>query len=80
MAQGLLPNLEAYMEPFQLTEERLLRYCKPSVRFLHPGPVNREVEVTGALVDHPQLSLVRQQVRHGVAVRMALLLALLNSP
>jgi aspartate carbamoyltransferase catalytic subunit len=80
MAEGLLPSLEAYIEPFQLSEERLLHYCKPSVRFLHPGPVNREVEVTGALVDHPQLSLVRQQVRHGVAVRMAVLLSLLYEP
>ena len=40
---------------------------------LHPGPVNRGVEMTGALLDDPALCRVEEQVRNGVPIRMALL-------
>ncbi len=72
MTQSLLPSLRDYHQQFGLTRDRL-RHCSPQVRLLHPGPVNRGVEITSDLMDDPQLSLIPQQVTNGVAVRMALL-------
>jgi len=72
MAQQLVPSLQAYHRDYGLTRERLQR-CHPELRLLHPGPVNRGVELESALVDDPQLSLIPQQVSAGLATRMALL-------
>lgn len=72
MGEFLLPSLRAYHRDFGLTRERL-RICDPEVQVLHPGPVNRGVEISSDLMDDPALSLIPQQVTHGVAVRMALL-------
>lgn len=77
---SLLAALEDYTRQFQLTPERLQAACANDWVFLHPGPVNRNVEATDGLVDHPTRSLVRTQVRHGVAVRMACLHHLLWAP
>ncbi len=72
MSQHLLPSLREYHQQFGLTHDRL-RQCQPHVRVLHPGPVNRGVEISSELMDDPQFSLISQQVTSGVAVRMALL-------
>jgi aspartate carbamoyltransferase catalytic subunit len=72
MGDYLLPSLREYHHFYGLTHERL-KLCKPDVRLLHPGPVNRGVELSSELLDDPRLSLVSQQVTSGVAVRMALL-------
>ncbi len=72
MTAHLLPSLREYRQQFGLTRDRLAR-CQPGVRLLHPGPMNRGVEVSSDLADDPQISLVSQQVTHGVAIRMALL-------
>jgi aspartate carbamoyltransferase catalytic subunit len=72
MGDYLLPSLREYHHFYGLTHERL-KLCKPDVRMLHPGPVNRGVELSSELLDDPRLSLVSQQVTSGVAVRMALL-------
>jgi len=72
MNQNLLTSLESYHRAYGLTHERL-RVCAPGVPVLHPGPVNRGVEMSGALLDDVQCSLVEQQVTNGIAVRMALL-------
>ncbi len=72
MDEHLIPSLREYHQAFGITHERL-RLCQPHVRVLHPGPVNRGVELSSALLDDPQFSLVNQQVTSGVAVRMALL-------
>lgn len=66
-------SLEDYTQAYQLTPALLQRLAHPVVRFLHPGPVNRGVEATSALVDDTTLSLVRQQVHNGVFARMAVL-------
>jgi len=50
-----------------------MKHCRPNVRVLHPGPVNRGVEISSDLMDDPQFSLIANQVSNGVAVRMALL-------
>ncbi len=72
MTSHLLPSLREYHQQFGITRDRLKR-CKPEVKVLHPGPVNRGVEISSDLMDDPQFSLISQQVTSGVAVRMALL-------
>ena len=72
MTQHLLPSLREYHQQFGITRDRL-RFCQPNVKVLHPGPVNRGVEISSDLMDDPEFSLISQQVTSGVAVRMALL-------
>lgn len=72
MTNYLLPSLREYHQQFGITRERL-KLCQPGVKVLHPGPVNRGVEISSDLMDDPQFSLISQQVTSGVAVRMALL-------
>ncbi|MCP9888621.1 aspartate carbamoyltransferase catalytic subunit [Cyanobium sp. ATX 6A2] len=72
MHQHLLTSLESYHRSYGLSHERLA-LCGRPVPVLHPGPVNRGVELAGALLDDPERSLVEEQVRNGIPVRMALL-------
>jgi aspartate carbamoyltransferase catalytic subunit len=72
MTQHLLPSLREYHQQFGITHQRL-KLCRPDVKVLHPGPVNRGVEISSELMDDPKFSLISQQVTSGVAVRMALL-------
>jgi aspartate carbamoyltransferase catalytic subunit len=72
MTSHLLPSLREYHQQFGITRDRL-RLCNPEVKVLHPGPVNRGVEISSDLMDDPNFSLISQQVTSGVAVRMALL-------
>lgn len=72
MTTHLLPSLREYHQRFGITRDRL-KQCKPDVKVLHPGPVNRGVEISSDLMDDPSFSLISQQVTSGVAVRMALL-------
>jgi aspartate carbamoyltransferase catalytic subunit len=72
MASHLLPSLRDYQRQFGITRDRL-QLCKPSVKVMHPGPVNRGVEISSDLMDDPTCSVISQQVTSGVAVRMALL-------
>ena len=72
MSQHLIPSFREYHQTFGVTRDRL-QLCHPNVRVLHPGPVNRGVEISSDLMDDPQVSLIPQQVTSGVAVRMALL-------
>jgi aspartate carbamoyltransferase catalytic subunit len=71
MAAGLIPSLREYAARYGLTEERL-RGAAPSVRVMHPGPMNEGVEIAPDVAAGPR-SLVTDQVTNGVAVRMALL-------
>jgi aspartate carbamoyltransferase catalytic subunit len=72
MSAHLLPSLREYHQRYGITRDRL-KLCKPDIKVLHPGPVNRGVEISSELMDDPQFSLISQQVTSGVAVRMALL-------
>ncbi|MBD2185261.1 aspartate carbamoyltransferase, partial [Planktothrix sp. FACHB-1375] len=72
MTQHLLPSLREYHQLFGITHDRL-KLCNANVKVLHPGPVNRGLEISSDLMDDPQFSLISQQVTNGVAVRMALL-------
>lgn len=70
MRQGLLPSLEEFTRYFGVTMRQLRR--RPDLLVLHPGPINRGVEIEAGAADSPQ-SLILPQVEHGVAIRMALL-------
>ncbi|RMF21125.1 MAG: aspartate carbamoyltransferase catalytic subunit [Cyanobacteria bacterium J083] len=72
MTNNLLPSLREYHQCFGITRDRL-KLCQPEVKILHPGPVNRGVEISSDLMDDPVLSLIPEQVTNGVAIRMALL-------
>ena len=73
--QGFLPSLEEYCHVYGISE-RILQRLAPECVVLHPGPVNRGIEVSSDVVDGPR-SLVNQQVTNGVAVRMAVLFSLI---
>ncbi|MCC5615398.1 aspartate carbamoyltransferase catalytic subunit [Nostoc sp. CHAB 5836] len=72
MTAHLLPSLREYHQLFGITRTKL-QLCQPNVKVLHPGPVNRGVEISSELMDDPEFSLIQSQVTSGVAVRMALL-------
>jgi aspartate carbamoyltransferase catalytic subunit len=72
MTEHLLPSLREYHQRFGITRNRIA-LAHPNVKILHPGPVNRGVEISSDLMDDSELSLIAQQVTSGVAVRMALL-------
>ena len=78
MHSDLVPNLDAYITAFRLDQSRLRRAASKAV-VLHPGPVNREIEITSEVMDGPQSSILRQAA-NGVAIRMAVLDALFASP
>ena len=71
MEEGLVPSLEQYHRDYGLTEARLRR-AAPDAVVLHPGPMNRGVEIDDDVADGPQ-SLILRQAANGVAVRMAVL-------
>jgi len=67
-----LPSKESYFEEFGLTYEKL-KLAKPEALVLHPGPINRNVEIEDKLADDIDKSVINEQVENGVAVRMACL-------
>ena len=68
--QNLLPSLKEYSRFFGINQERLSK-AKPGAMVMHPGPINREVEITSDVADGEK-SLILKQVANGIAVRMAL--------
>jgi aspartate carbamoyltransferase catalytic subunit len=75
--EALFPTVREYTARYGLTEVRAER-LKPDALIMHPGPMNRGVEVAAAVADG-HASLVTEQVANGVAVRMAVLYTLLGS-
>ena len=71
MEGAYFPSLREYFRVFGMTESRL-RLAKPDVIIMHPGPMNRGVEIASAVADGPY-SVILDQVANGVAVRMAVL-------
>jgi len=71
MEKANLPSLADYARRYRLTRKRLAG-ASPQVLVLHPGPMNRGVEIASHVADSPT-SLIREQVTNGVAVRMAVL-------
>jgi aspartate carbamoyltransferase catalytic subunit len=76
MRGHFFPSLREYFLVFGLTAERLRR-AKPDVIVMHPGPINRGVEIASEVADGPY-SVILEQVAHGVAIRMAVLYLLVG--
>jgi len=74
MNGAFVPSTKEYFRYFGLDEDKL-RLAKPGALVMHPGPMNRGVEIDSLVADGAQ-SLIREQVEMGVAVRMAVLEAL----
>ena len=72
MDGAFIPSTREYHMLYGLTEERL-SMAGPDAIVMHPGPMNRGVEITSAIADHPSRSVIAEQVEMGVAVRMACL-------
>ena len=72
MQGGLVPSAREYFRFFGLDAAKL-SVAKPDALVMHPGPMNRGVEIDSAVADDPQRSVIREQVEMGVAVRMAVL-------
>ncbi|HRY12744.1 MAG TPA: aspartate carbamoyltransferase catalytic subunit [Syntrophomonadaceae bacterium] len=73
---GLFPSLDEYANLYMLTPDKLKR-ANDDVMVLHPGPMNRGVEISSALADST-MAVINQQVTNGVAVRMALLFLMMG--
>ena len=74
MQGAYVPSTREYYHFFGLDHDKLSR-AKPDALIMHPGPMNRGVEIASAIADHSR-SVIRDQVEMGVAVRMAVLEAL----
>ena len=72
MSGGYVPSVREYHLRYGLTMERLERHA-PDALVMHPGPMNRGVEIDSAVADHVERSAITEQVAMGVAVRMACL-------
>jgi len=78
MTGGFFPSAREFFWFYGLDEDKL-RHAKPGALVMHPGPMNRGVEIDSVIADDPSVSLIETQVRMGVAVRMAVLEALAES-
>lgn len=78
MVGALLPSPAEFHADFGLTSERLARLGK-DVLVMHPGPINRGVEIAGSLA-YGEQSVILEQVHHGIAVRMAVMAEILDTP
>jgi aspartate carbamoyltransferase catalytic subunit len=71
MQGALLPSEQEYFRQYGLTTKRLA-VAKPDVLIMHPGPINRGVEIDSSVADGPH-SVILEQVTNGIAVRMAVM-------
>jgi aspartate carbamoyltransferase catalytic subunit len=77
MTHAALPDADRYFSKYGLTPERLA-VAKPDAIVMHPQPMNRGIEIASDVADGPQ-SVIRDQVRNGVAVRMAVLATVMEN-
>jgi aspartate carbamoyltransferase catalytic subunit len=78
MQNGLIPSLREYSRYWGLTLDKLAKHARPDALIMHPGPVNRGIELSPEVADGPY-SVILDQVAKGVAVRMGVLLLLAGS-
>jgi aspartate carbamoyltransferase catalytic subunit len=75
--EQFFPSLQEYINLYSLSTEKLVN-AKNDILIMHPGPINRGVELSGDIADGP-FSLIQEQVQNGIAVRMAVLYLLAQS-
>ncbi|MBC6714882.1 aspartate carbamoyltransferase catalytic subunit [Aurantimonas sp. DM33-3] len=78
MEGSFVPSVREYFRYFGLDAAKL-RHARPDALVMHPGPMNRGVEIASEIADGPQ-SVIEEQVEMGVAVRMAVMSALIGGP
>ena len=78
MTGGLIPSIREYSRYWGITLDKLRAHARPDVLIMHPGPVNRGVELSPEVADGPY-SVILEQVAKGVAVRMGVLFLLAGS-
>ncbi len=71
MEGGSLPSEHEYYQQYGMTSERM-ELIKPDAIIMHPGPINRGVEMSSTVADSPS-SVILEQVSHGIAIRMAVM-------
>tara|TARA_B100000214_G_scaffold366178_1_gene334803 strand:+ start:177 stop:1196 length:1020 start_codon:yes stop_codon:yes gene_type:complete len=72
MEQNMLTDLDNYHKQYGINHQKL-KWCEKKVPVLHPGPVNRGVEISSQLVEDTAINLISNQVENGIPTRMALL-------
>lgn len=85
ISENILPSISEYREYFGINKQKLLKYARPGLLILHPGPVNRGIELSPDVLDKGLIekniySLVLDQVSNGLAVRMAVLYLIAGMP
>ena len=78
MGGTFVPSQREYFHFFGLDHDKL-SHAKPDALIMHPGPMNRGVEIASTVADHPR-SVIQEQVEMGVAIRMAVLAAVARAP
>ena len=76
---AFFPSVREYARLFGVSKAKL-QGAAPDVTVLHPGPMNRGVEIASALADDKEIAVITDQVTNGVAVRMATLFWLMGAP
>lgn len=79
MDSAFFPSVREYARLFGVNKDKL-KAAKPDAAVLHPGPMNRGIEIASELADDPEISVITDQVTNGVAVRMATLFWLMGAP
>jgi aspartate carbamoyltransferase catalytic subunit len=72
-----VPNIDEYIKHYRINQKRIMT-ASPEVIIMHPGPVNRDIEIESSIVDGPH-SVITKQVTNGVAVRMAILSTMIKN-
>lgn len=72
------PDVSEYISQYQLNSEIFRKYSKPEVILMHPGPVNRDIEISSELLDSSRAKTILEQASNGVFVRMAVFNTLLS--
>ncbi len=72
MKENMLTDLDTYHKKYGITHQSL-NWCDKKVPVLHPGPVNRGIEISSQLVEDNSINLISNQVQNGIPTRMALL-------
>lgn len=76
---AFFPSVREYARLFGVSKAKLVR-AAPDVTVLHPGPMNRGIEIASALADDSEIAVITDQVTNGVAIRMAVLFWLMGAP
>ncbi|MDD4202061.1 MAG: aspartate carbamoyltransferase catalytic subunit [Candidatus Omnitrophica bacterium] len=73
--KGLLPTIREYIEEYGVTLQKVEKFCKKNIVIMHPGPINRGIEMSQDVADSDK-AVILEQVTNGIAIRMAVMFLL----